>query len=216
MWVCRIEVPYREQSLMSSLCRKHGVAIAGFPIAGHDAGDVVRVIGQFTLLGPPARFDAFVDEFVRDERVFHSERNGTTLLVDVAQHKANRCLFQPGVFHAKPVQVSRDGVYSFTIASWEKRVLREIAVAYAKRFRARVLAIRREGPSNVRLMGVFPELTAKQERCLDLAITQGYYEYPRKTTLKELAARAGISYSTFQFHLQNAEKKLLPFLRPGA
>jgi len=62
------------------------------------------------------------------------------------------------------------------------------------------------------MVNVMPKITEKQRRAIDLAIKKGYYEYPRKTTLKSLAKTMNISYSTFQAHLRKAEQKLLPGL----
>ena len=37
-----------------------------------------------------------------------------------------------------------------------------------------------------------------------------YYNFPRKTELKDMAKEAGISLSTFREHLRKAEKKIMP------
>jgi len=55
-------------------------------------------------------------------------------------------------------------------------------------------------------------LTAKQEQALKLAIQRGYYEWPKKVTLEELAGMSGITRVTFQNHLRKAEEKAIPRL----
>ena len=57
-----------------------------------------------------------------------------------------------------------------------------------------------------------PNLTDKQKNALSLAIEGGYYGYPRRITLEKLGKIQGMSYSTYQFHLRTAEKKIMPFL----
>jgi len=59
---------------------------------------------------------------------------------------------------------------------------------------------------------VMPFLTKGQKRALDLATQRGYYDFPRKIELKDLAKEAGISLSTFREHLRKAEKKIMPDL----
>ncbi len=53
------------------------------------------------------------------------------------------------------------------------------------------------------------DLTEKQLKALKLAISSGYYSWPRKITLEELAAISGVSRRTFQDHLRKAEGKVL-------
>jgi predicted DNA binding protein len=60
-------------------------------------------------------------------------------------------------------------------------------------------------------MTLHPELTDKQKTAIELAIKNGYYEYPRKIELKKLAKIMKVSYSTYQAHLRKAEKSLIPF-----
>lgn len=52
-------------------------------------------------------------------------------------------------------------------------------------------------------------LTPRQRDALDLARRRGYYEWPRETTTRELAAELGVGKSTFLHHLRTAEKALL-------
>ena len=47
---------------------------------------------------------------------------------------------------------------------------------------------------------------------MELAINAGYYNYPKKITLPELAKKMKISYSTFQAHLKKAEGKIFPLV----
>jgi hypothetical protein len=59
---------------------------------------------------------------------------------------------------------------------------------------------------------VAPKITVKQRKALELAVHGGYYDYPRKITLEDLAKQMGVSYATYQAHLRKAEQKLLPAL----
>jgi predicted DNA binding protein len=52
-------------------------------------------------------------------------------------------------------------------------------------------------------------LTVRQREAFLLARSWGYYEYPRETTARELAAELGISKTTLLEHLRKAEAKLL-------
>jgi predicted DNA binding protein len=52
-------------------------------------------------------------------------------------------------------------------------------------------------------------LTERQEEIIRLALEAGYYDQPKRATIKDLAKRAGIAPSTLQEILQRAEKKVM-------
>jgi predicted DNA binding protein len=51
--------------------------------------------------------------------------------------------------------------------------------------------------------------TAKQLAAIQLAISEGYYETPRRTSAEDLAAKMGLSRSTYEEHLRKAERRAL-------
>lgn len=53
-----------------------------------------------------------------------------------------------------------------------------------------------------------PSLTDRQRELFDLAVSEGYYEVPRETTHRDLAARLDLSAGTVGEHLQRIEAKL--------
>lgn len=52
-------------------------------------------------------------------------------------------------------------------------------------------------------------LTDRQRELLELAIDEGYYEIPRRTTLRDLADRADITAGTVGEHLRKIETKVI-------
>ena len=56
---------------------------------------------------------------------------------------------------------------------------------------------------------LFENLTDRQLAALQLALERGYYEQPRKTSLRDLADQTAIARSTYEEHLRKAENKLL-------
>jgi hypothetical protein len=58
--------------------------------------------------------------------------------------------------------------------------------------------------------GVFEEtLTPRQREAFALARREGYYDYPREATTRDLADEMGVSKATFTEHLRRAEGRLL-------
>lgn len=56
---------------------------------------------------------------------------------------------------------------------------------------------------------LFENITDRQLAALQLALENGYYEQPRKTSLRELADQTTVARSTYEEHLRKAENKLL-------
>jgi predicted DNA binding protein len=52
-------------------------------------------------------------------------------------------------------------------------------------------------------------LTEKQERALWFAITLGFYEWPRRITLTELAEKLGVSASTLSELMRRGLRRVL-------
>ncbi|MFX1319208.1 MAG: helix-turn-helix domain-containing protein [Promethearchaeota archaeon] len=61
---------------------------------------------------------------------------------------------------------------------------------------------------------LFSGLTEKQLAALVTAHSNGYYDFPRQTNVKDIAAKKRVPRTTFQEHLQKAESKLLSSLMP--
>lgn len=56
---------------------------------------------------------------------------------------------------------------------------------------------------------LFEDITDRQLAALQLALERGYYEQPRKTSLRDLAEQTAVARSTYEEHLRKAENKLL-------
>ena len=59
-----------------------------------------------------------------------------------------------------------------------------------------------------RLEGV-EELTARQEAMLQIALEKGYFEFPKKITLRQLAKLLDVSPATLTEILRRGQKKIL-------
>lgn len=56
------------------------------------------------------------------------------------------------------------------------------------------------------------ELSKKQLEIFELAYKNGYYGWPRKVTVKEIAIELGLNESTAREHLRRAEAKIMPII----
>ncbi len=52
------------------------------------------------------------------------------------------------------------------------------------------------------------ELTEKQYECMKLAVSQGYFDIPRRANLRPLARKMKITHGAFSFHLRKAQRAI--------
>jgi len=117
------------------------------------------------------------------------------------------------IISIKPFYISKTGEQTFELASWDKNKLMNIAkLIQTKLYNGKLIWIKQAKIKNIFIKTALPELTDKQREAFELAVRNGYYGYPRKTSLVKLSKIMKLSYSTYEFHLRNAEKKLLPYL----
>jgi len=61
---------------------------------------------------------------------------------------------------------------------------------------------------------MFSDLTVKQMEAILLAHKNGYYQFPRESTVKDIASKQKISRTTYQEHLRKAQNKMINHLIP--
>ncbi len=120
-------------------------------------------------------------------------------------------LWDKRIIQTKPAIQKSDGTEEWEIASWDKKPLVEILDSLAND-NMELESITKAKIDNVFFPHIMPSLTSKQKDAIELAINEGYYEFPRKTNLDKLSKKQNISKPTFQQRIRIAEKKLVPFL----
>jgi len=112
------------------------------------------------------------------------------------------CLFQS---KAKP-----DGTIEWTVAFSGREALTEL-LEKLKAEKIDVKIMRLTSIADVE------SLTSRQRNIVEVALEEGYFDYPRRISLRNLAKKMGVSASTVSEVLRRAEKKILStYTRPGA
>jgi predicted DNA binding protein len=111
------------------------------------------------------------------------------------------CLFQS---KAKP-----DGTTEWIIAFTGREALTEL-LDRLKTDQVEVKILRLTSVADVE------SLTSRQRSIVEVALEEGYFDYPRRISLRTLAKKVGVSASTVSEVLRRAEKKILStYSRPG-
>lgn len=109
--------------------------------------------------------------------------------------------------------INKDGVERYTVVAPSRERLQalisrlgdigEVTLEKVAEVSADMLSV------SVHLGDITTGLTERQLTALNLAIKNGYYDSPRRTSTEALASASGLSRSTFQEHLRKAERHVL-------
>jgi len=163
------------------------------------------------LIGNDENIKNFLNDLKKDNRTEYLEINGNTLfLVESAKNKPVS-EFSRKMFSVKPILIDNKGYEYWEIASYKKEEL----INFIKKIKPfcdsfDLLSIKNTPLKNIYFPKLMPKLTDLQKKALELAIKEGYYEAPKRTSLRKLAVLMKISLATFQKHLQKAESKVIP------
>lgn len=158
----------------------------------------------------------FLADLKADHRITNLEVAGDTFTYEINLGKKGEhvMLYRPQqIFFVKPTINHFDGHEYWEVASWKRDELEK----FIKRLKehmdvATILKLESSLLTDVYFPNVMPKLSVGQKNALELAYQNGYYSYPHKITLEQMAKKAKIGISTFQEHLRKGELKLLPVI----
>ena len=120
-------------------------------------------------------------------------------------------VYNPRIIRPSPVIINhKERMHTWDLACFDKKLLMEVYNFAKKYLGLKMIYCKQEKLTNISVMNLMPKITKKQKRALEIAINNGYYDYPKKITLPELAKIMKVSYSTYQQHLKRAEGQILP------
>ncbi len=205
MWIAKLRI--KHDCWISTLTSKFKVTVVGGPLNSYSekgkhyhnnwhatSGEEEEVKMFYAALHKQPMVKKMV---VRGNQVFSLVEGRDFIAID----------FDRSFFFIKPV-VMKEGFEYWEIGSWERSKLMGFYHKIQKFASVEILKLKRDFPS-VFIQHSLPKLTAKQRRAFEVAKEEGYYEYPRRVSVEELAKIAGVPRTTFQSHLRKAECKLL-------
>ncbi len=209
MWTLKLETSH-EGTLIANLARKHSVSFSGYPIKHHKTKSsiIVQVCGFID--GPQENFNSLVKEGKRDKIIERVYINRDFVIASLRLPSWVSVLYSPEIIFISPQKYTSDGKETMELASWNKKPLMDLVRTFKQRYNTRVLAFSQKKIKSISLVSLHPELTDRQRLALELAVKNGYYEFPKSITLKQLAKLMGVSFSTYQAHLSKAELHFIP------
>src|SRR5574341_769272 len=209
MWILRVRIVHN--CVIGNRCRKFKCASISMPISNWHEKGYSYTSHIHTLVGPAQTVKRFLADLKKDPEIVRMEVSGNTVFL-VQKRKTEDLItahYTAKMFAVKPVYASPEGYEFCEFASWEKEVLMSFLKGMQQSGNMEVLV---QSFQNTKLDMIqypkfVPKLSDRQREAFELAVQQGYYNYPRKIELQELAKIMKVSVSTYQEHLRRAEEK---------
>lgn len=209
MWVAKIKL--KHDCIVGNRCEEFNVILQSYDLNEEKEKDKVLTSSLHQMIGKKEDIKRFVNSLRKDKKTEFLEVNKNTLfLVESAKNKPVSS-FSKKMFFVKPVVIDNEGVEHWEIASHKREELTQFinnVEPLCDRFT--LMSIRNSKLGDIYFPKVLPKLTDLQKRAFEIAIEEGYYSVPKKTSLRKLAKHAGVSLATYQRHLQKAESKVIP------
>ena len=212
MWVAKFKI-WHKNCLLRPKCIKYNVTDLVYLINSWKEKNKFYYTELHILQGTEENKKKFVKNLKKEKSIKKLEQKGNyvfTLNEEPLEKQYYTPVFDPKIIQVRPVAQRSDGYEDWEIASWDRDALMRITEVPV--FEVEIKSIKETKVSDIFFPHIFPKLSPKQKYAIELAVKDGYYEYPRKIDLEELAKIAKVKRQTFQENLRRAEKKLIPFL----
>jgi len=210
MWVAKIRV-LDGKGVFGSRAKKFKVSLACYPICVRKKGNYLFVDVVSLLFGSDTNKKEFIKDLRKAKEVVNLEVKNDFLISQIVDPEELEPAYTTSIINLEPTLIDSNGNNFYTFGSWDRKDLSKFLFFLDKTYSTEIIKIEKKTISNFSLVSLIPELTKKQKKAVELAIKEGYYNYPRKTSVEKLAKMSKLSFSAFHAHLRKAEQKLLPF-----
>lgn len=206
----KLELDSKTQFL-GRLALEHKVSMTGYMLTHYkDNKYIYSIVGGF-MFGGEKNKKRLINDLKNQPELLNIDTNNDFTIIETKQPLISEPVYNPKIIWIEPVIINHKlGRNIWHMASFEKNVLTAVYNMAKKYFNAKLIKFKKEKLSNISITSILPELTKKQKNALELAINNGYYNYPKRIKLEKLAKLMNISYSTYQAHLKKAEGKVIP------
>jgi len=210
MWVVKFQFD-GSNILLGKAAKTFHLNLTGYPISHYEKSKQLFLNLVGTMQGNEKDKENFVKFLKKSKYILKLEVNNDFLNSLIKEDKKLKVFYSPYFVYLSPVKIDKSGTYSYHLGSWKREEITKLLKFVETTHGIKFQNLKQEKINNLSMLGIQPNLTEKQRKTYDLAVNQGYYQYPKKIKIEELAKLSGISYSTFQQHLKYAEKKVSEF-----
>jgi len=209
MWVAKLL--FRHDCILGNRCKKFNVSLQGVVFSVFKEKNRMLSSSMLYASGKEKNMRDFYKDLKKDPAVVKlDQKENMCLLIEKATSKAVQ-FYGPKLIFIRPVLMDSTGFEHWEIGSWEKEVVMDFVNKVEKHVpEFKLVSFRNIKMNNLYFPKLIPNLTEKQRWALELAIKEGYYKSPKKTSIRNLAKIFDCSVGNFQKHLQKAEEKVIP------
>ncbi len=212
MWIAKFKI-WHKTCLLRPKCIKHQITDFVYLINSWTEKKKFYYTELHILQGKEENKRKFIKDLKKEKTIKKLEQMGNyifTLNEEQAEKQYYSPAFNPKIIQIKPVAQRIDGFEDWELGCWDKETLMKIIDIPV--FDVELIYIKQKKLSDIFLPHIYPKLSPKQKEAIELAVKEGYYEFPRKIDLEKLAEITGVKRQTYQENLRRAERKLIPFL----
>jgi len=209
MWVGKFKIKH-EEDWIAPRTKKFNISALGSPLNNFSLNGNKFHSAVIFISGEDKNKKAFIRDLKKDKSIQELDIKNNQIIALLKGEKYTANFFNPELFFIKPVLI-QDGFEYWEIGSWERKNLIEFFDKIEKFAKIEILKLTRKVPE-IFIQKSVPRLTQKQRTIFELARINGYYNYPRKISVKDLAKKLNTPRTTFQNHLRKAENRILNVL----
>ncbi|PIN93699.1 hypothetical protein COU54_02190 [Candidatus Pacearchaeota archaeon CG10_big_fil_rev_8_21_14_0_10_31_24] len=216
MWITKLKLQHKDCPIVTR-CQKFNLIVFSYPSTWYEKKGIkyATTTCYFQSLDEKQKTN-FLKDLEKDKRITHLEVSGDifTYEINLGKEGEHVMLYHTKqIFFVKPVTNHPDGHEYWEVASWNKKELQKFIDSLENHMDiCKMLKMENSKLTDIYFPNVMPKLSPSQKKAIDLAYSNGYYSYPRKTSLQKLSKISKLGVSTFQEHLRKAELKLLPII----
>ncbi|MFC1697420.1 helix-turn-helix domain-containing protein [Nanoarchaeota archaeon] len=214
MWVAKFEVKHKS-CLLAPLCKKFQITDLLYLLSAWEENNEFYYTESHILQGKEENKKKFIDAFKKLKETIKFEIKGN-FIVTLNKRPGWMSAYMPfwdkRIIQTKPIIQKTDGTEYWEMACWDKEPLMHILHRLPSEFKVKLKSIEKTKLDDIFIPHIMPKLSTKQNEVLQLAVKRGYFDFPRKANLDDLAKELKLAKQTVQQHLRIAEKKLVPFL----
>ncbi len=210
MWVMKLKVESKNQFL-GRMAMKHKVSMTGYPLSYYKDEKWIYLIQCGFMFGKEKNKKRLMSDAKKQPELVKLELKNDFGILITKQPIFTEPIWDPRIIRPSPTIINwKEKKHTWELASFDKKILMKVYALAKKFLGAKMLKLKQEKISNISIVRILPKLTKKQKQALEIAINNGYYDYPKKIKMEKLAKIMGVSYSTYQAHLKKAEGKIMP------
>jgi predicted DNA binding protein len=214
MWIARLRIKHKD-CIFSPLVKRFKLTDLIYPLNQYSQEGRDYFVSSHTVQGKLKDVKRYAKALRKNDKVKRLDIKGNFMVVLVEEKTSPEYkeFYDPLLLYPKPVMNAADGLEYWELASWHRRVLSNVIKKALQKYEGKLIYMNKSKLENIFIPQMMPKLTEKQKYAFELALSRGYYTYPRKTNLSKLAKIMDVSRPTFDIHLRRAEQRLMPFFR---